>query len=110
MHDRPRRVLAYVRVSSQAQGDHGTSLDAQQEEIRRFCKASTFPEPVVFVEIESGGEKAERRIEQVKLMASVRAGDLVIATKIDRWSRHALYFLQSSQDIMARGGQSAASG
>jgi DNA invertase Pin-like site-specific DNA recombinase len=36
-------------------------------------------------------------------MASVRPGDLVIATKLDRWSRDTLYTLASVRDIIKRG-------
>ena len=37
---RPLRVLAYVRVSTTEQGDRGTSLETQREEIERFYAES----------------------------------------------------------------------
>lgn len=105
MQPKPRRVLGYCRVSTDEQQKTGTSLGAQQEEIERYCRGFDLPAPAIFVEVESGsGEKAERRFEQARLLADVRPGDLVIISKIDRWSRDTLFFLQSARDISARGG------
>lgn len=101
---RPARTLAYARVSSAEQGQHGTSLEAQREEFDAYCRAHKLPAPRVYVEVESGGAGAEeRRIEQARLLAEVRAGDLVLVAKQDRWSRATLYFLRSVQTITDRG-------
>lgn len=103
-HQAPRRVLAYARVSSVGQEQHGTSLAGQKTEMLRFCKASDYPEPELFVEVESGGEgREENRTEQVRLMASLRAGDLVLCCKQDRWSRDTLHYLDSTRKITAKG-------
>ena len=100
----PRRVLAYVRVSGAEQGRTGTSLDAQREEIAMHCAASGYPEPTVFVEVESAGaEKLERRSELRSLLGSVTSGDLVVVAKQDRWSRDTLFYLQSTRDLVAKG-------
>jgi len=103
MHAKPARVLGYARVSSLDQATHGTSLDAQREEITRYAAANGYPEPLIFVEAESGGGSGEARAEQVRLMAMVRAGDLVLVSKQDRWSRFALHFLKSADEIAAIG-------
>lgn len=104
MHARPIRTRAYVRVSSAEQGKHGTSLDGQQDEIRAYCKARGFPAPEMHVEIESGSyERRERRVEQVRLMAELQPGDLVLVAKQDRWSRDTLHYLESTRAILARG-------
>lgn len=99
----PKRVLAYARVSSEAQAER-ESLENQQAEFRRFCEASGYPEPIVFVEVESGGLAGEeRRVEQARLLRDVRAGDLVLVAKQDRWSRAVRHFLASVDDILAKG-------
>jgi site-specific DNA recombinase len=101
---KPTRVLAYARVSSNAQEERGTSLDAQQEEFARFCSANGYPAPIVYVEVEGGGaEKLEKRLEMARLLRDVREGDLVLCTKQDRWSRHTLFYLQSTERILAAG-------
>jgi DNA invertase Pin-like site-specific DNA recombinase len=100
----PRRVLAYVRVSSQEQGRHGTSLDGQQEAIRRQCAARNFPEPISFVEVESAGaEKIERRAELRRLLDMAERGDVVVVSAVDRWSRDIVFAVQSVRELVARG-------
>jgi DNA invertase Pin-like site-specific DNA recombinase len=101
---RPLRVLGYARVSSREQGIHGTSLEAQQEELARYCSRLGYPAPALFVEVESGsGKAAEKRTEQLKIMAQLRAGDLVLVAKQDRWSRDVLHCLASMQTIRKLG-------
>ena len=102
----PKRVLAYARVSSIDQGAHGTSLDAQREELVRYCAANGFPKPLIYVETESGaGDKSEVRYQQLALMKNVRERDLVLVAKQDRWSRDTLHYLSSVDEIMRRGGR-----
>lgn len=101
---RIRRVIGYARVSSVEQGRTGTSLDAQQDEIRRYCEANQLPAPDIRIEVESAGaEKLERRTVLRRLLAEVTKGDLVVVAKQDRWSRDTLFFLQSIRDLNSRG-------
>ncbi len=98
------RVLAYARVSSDGQEKDGTSLDAQREQLARHCQSRGLPEPVMFVEVESGSaEREEKRFEQIRLMGQARAGDLVLVCKQDRWTRDTIYYLQSVNRITAAG-------
>lgn len=98
----PLRVLAYCRVSSAGQEVHGTSLDVQREEIERYCAARGYPKPTVYVETESGGgEKEEARVVQREVMRLARAGDLVIVSKQDRWSRDVLHMLGSVRKLLS---------
>jgi DNA invertase Pin-like site-specific DNA recombinase len=100
----PTRVLAYVRVSTGEQGRSGTSLDGQRDEIARYCTANAFPGPKFYVEVESAGaEKLERRTKLRSLLDSVAAGDLVVVSKQDRWSRDTLFYLQSTREIVSKG-------
>lgn len=101
---RPRRVLAYTRVSGVAQEQRGNSLPEQRAELERFCKEHSYPAPTLFVEVESGTiEKVEKREEQIVLMAQLRSGDLVLCTKQDRWTRDAEHYLNSVRKILAAG-------
>jgi site-specific DNA recombinase len=101
---KPKRVLAYARVSSTQQDERGTSLEAQQEEFDRYCATSGYPKPRVYIEVEGGGqEKLEKRLELHRLLADVRDGDLVLCSKQDRWSRYTLFYLQSVEQIISRG-------
>ncbi|HSN97174.1 MAG TPA: recombinase family protein, partial [Candidatus Nanopelagicales bacterium] len=98
------RTLAYRRVSTREQGLAGTSLDAQKTEIQRYCAAHGLPEPVDHVEVESGGEESEeKRSEVMRLLSSVRSGDAVIVSKIDRFSRDMVFIVKHVRAIRKRG-------
>lgn len=104
MVPRPRRVLGYARVSGTEQGKHGTSLEAQRDEIQRFCRSQSFPDPVIRVEVESAGaEKLARRAELRALLDELRPGDMVVVAAVDRWSRDIVFAVQSVRELVARG-------
>lgn len=99
----PARVLAYVRVSGQEQGRSGTSLDGQSSLVRSFCAMREWPEPTLYVEIESAGaEKIERRSELRRLLKDVVAGDAILVCAVDRWSRDIVFAVQSVRELVAR--------
>lgn len=98
---RPRRVLGYARVSSVDQAQ-GTSLQDQQNAIAAYAKARGLTVSRFFVEAESAvHEKIERRDQMRALMADVRAGDLVLCDKLDRWSRDPEFTYSSVRKILA---------
>jgi DNA invertase Pin-like site-specific DNA recombinase len=100
----PRRVFGYVRVSGAEQGRTGTSLEGQREEIERHCAARGFPAPRIVLEVASAGrEKLEQRVELKAMLLELVAGDLVVVTKVDRWSRDIAWGVQSVRDLVARG-------
>lgn len=100
---RPRRVLGYCRVSSIAQ-TFGTSLADQQATIRAYAKERGLDVHHVYVEAESGiHEKLERREQMRALQADVRANDLVLCAKLDRWSRDPLFSYSSIGTIKGIG-------
>lgn len=100
----PRRVFAYVRVSSEEQGRHGTSLDAQRDEVRAFCERERWPVPRIFEEVQSGGaEKLSERVELKRLLEEVQSGDAVLVAKVDRWGRDLPHVVASVRDLVRRG-------
>lgn len=102
--EKPLRVYGYCRVSTDTQGEQGTSLDSQRDEILAYCRSQGYPEPTIYTEIESGGEeRLSKRVELTRLMREVRAGDLVVVAKQDRWTRSTLHFLQSTAELTKRG-------
>nr|WP_275939362.1 recombinase family protein [Polyangium spumosum] len=103
-HPGTSRVLAYRRVSTMEQMRSGTSLDAQDEEIRRYCRYARLPDPIDFEETESGGvESQEKREKIAALLKAVRPGDLVIVAKLDRFSRDIVFTISAVRDIIKRG-------
>ncbi len=103
-HDGTARVLAYRRVSTMEQMRSGTSLDAQDEEIRHYCQLSHLPDPIDFKETESGGAESQEKREKIAaLLKAVRPGDLVIVAKLDRFSRDIVFTISAVRDIIKRG-------
>ena len=103
-NDRIRRVLAYRRVSTWEQGVGGTSLDAQKTEIERYCAAHGLPDPIDFVEVESGGEESEEKLAEVmRLLNGLRPGDAVIVSKIDRFARDMVFIVKHVRAIRKKG-------
>jgi DNA invertase Pin-like site-specific DNA recombinase len=99
-----RRVLAYRRVSTMEQMRVGNSLDMQDEEIRRYCQYARLPDPVDFEETESGGAESEEKREKIAaLLKAVRRGDLVLVSKIDRFSRDIVFTISAVREIIKRG-------
>lgn len=93
-------MLGYVRVSTEEQ-TKGTSLVDQQNAIRAYAKTIGMDIARFFVEAESG--ILERR-EQIRLlMSDVRAGDLIVVAKLDRWSRDVAFSYSSVDKIVAAG-------
>jgi DNA invertase Pin-like site-specific DNA recombinase len=100
---RYRRVLGYARVSSAEQA-LGTSLRDQQEAIRAFAAARGIADVRMYVEAESAiHEKIERREQVHALLRDVRAGDVVVCDKLDRWSRDIVFTHSSVRQVLAAG-------
>lgn len=91
---RHRNVRAYCRVSGDAQAEHGTSLEGQDQEIKRWCEQHGQPKPILYVEVESAGESTrEKRVELKRLIDEAEPGDLVLTVLVDRWARDVAYTL-----------------
>ena len=104
MQDTARRVLGYRRVSTAEQGAAGTSLDGQLDELQRYAAISRLPVPIDFIEVESASaESQEKRTEIARLLKMVRPGDLVIVSKLDRFSRDIVFTFSAVREIVRRG-------
>lgn len=96
---RPGRVFGYARVSSAEQA-LGTSLQDQQDALARYAAARGLKVTRNFVEAESAvSEKFERREQIQELMRELRAGDLILVDKLDRWSRDIEWTYRSMREI-----------
>lgn len=100
---KPRRAIGYARVSS-VQQTYGASLDDQQAAMRAYAERIGVPFHKMYVEAESGGRKREeKRYQMQALLAEVRAGDLVLCDKLDRWSRDPGFTYTTIRDLLAMG-------
>ena len=85
-----RKVIAYIRVSTQGQHKSGLGEDAQRAAIARFCEAEGFELLGERVEVETGkgSDALDRRPVLAAALAEARKiGAAVIVAKLDRLSR-----------------------
>lgn len=85
--------VAYLRVSTQRQGDSGLGIEAQTEAVTRY--AAQVGEPIVatFVEVESGAKKARPQLVAALSMCRRQKAVLLIA-RLDRLSRSLSFVAQ----------------
>jgi DNA invertase Pin-like site-specific DNA recombinase len=82
------RAIAYVRVSTDKQADHGVSLEAQQAKVRAY--ASLYDLDLVDVVVDAGASaKSLDRPGLARVLALVESGavDAVVVCKLDRLTR-----------------------
>ena len=85
-----KSAVAYVRVSTAAQGRSGLGLDAQKETIARFAAAEGFEITAWFEEVETGkgADALDRRpVLSEALQVARKTKAPVIVAKLDRLSR-----------------------
>lgn len=96
-------VLAYLRVSTEAQGDSGLGLDAQREAIRLEAERRGW-NVVEWITDTASGKSLERSGIQQALATMENGGPKVlVAAKLDRLSRSAIDFLSLVQRAEANG-------
>jgi DNA invertase Pin-like site-specific DNA recombinase len=88
----PSRLVGYARVST-----YGQTLDAQLEQLRAAGCGAVYREKV-------SGARADRR-ELVRMLRQVRAGDVVVVTRIDRLARSTFDLFAIVKQIADAGAQ-----
>lgn len=85
-----RRVIAYIRVSTQGQGKSGLGIEAQRKAIAEFAAREGFEVVAEHVEVETGkgSDALDRRPVLAAALAEARKiKGAVIVAKLDRLSR-----------------------
>lgn len=118
-----RKYFSYIRVSTQRQGQHGTSLAEQQAAIERFAQSWSLSITKRFEERETAAKQG--RPVFLDMLKQLKAGkaDGVIIHKIDRSARNLkdwadlgslidrgleVHFASESLDLNSRGGRLSA--
>jgi len=86
--DTRRRAVAYVRVSTDKQAEHGVSLDAQRAKVEAY--ASLYDLDLVAVEVDAGvSAKTLDRPALARALEALRTGkaDALLVVKLDRLTR-----------------------
>lgn len=87
------RVVAYYRVSTEAQGRSGLGLDAQRHSVRALCEGRSWQIVAEYTEVESGKRNDRPQLEAA-LADARRTGAKLVVAKLDRLSRNAEFTLR----------------
>jgi DNA invertase Pin-like site-specific DNA recombinase len=96
-------VYGYCRVSTAKQASEGESLEVQQRQIKGYADMHGLSlDEIIVEEGVSGSVPVSERPAGGKLFAMLKAGDVVMAPKLDRLFRSALDALQVVEDLKKR--------
>lgn len=96
------RVFGYVRVSTTEQRDEGCSLANQQQQITGYAMMKGWQVAEFFVEGGvSGSIPLAERPEGRRMLQTLRAGDVIVTSKLDRAFRSAADALGTLEELKA---------
>jgi site-specific DNA recombinase len=96
-----KKVIGYVRVSTEEQVKHGNSIEIQTQRIEAYCLAKGWELiDIVFDPAESGASMEKRKEFTEKIRNRVGKGDFeaVVCIKLDRLSRNLKELLNFVED------------
>ena len=80
----------YLRVSTDEQVKYGFSLDAQLEELKEYCKYNNYSIAGIYKDEGISASTITKRKEFVRMLEEVKPGEIILFTKLDRFSRNLL--------------------
>lgn len=96
-------VYGYARVSTDKQADEGESLAVQERQLRGWCLMQGKEMDAMFVDRGvSGSTPLLEREQGAALLKQLKAGDTLVAAKLDRLFRSALDALQTIETLGKR--------
>ncbi len=99
-----RKVAIYCRVSTDQQDrEEGGSLDTQEKRCREYCRFENYDIMEVYKDVASGGTMDRPSLR--KLFEDAQSGkfQLIVVTKVDRFSRSILDFLNTNETLIKLG-------
>jgi DNA invertase Pin-like site-specific DNA recombinase len=88
-----KKLLGYVRVSTQEQGKTRNGLEAQAEAIRLFAHYNGYDLIEIVEEVRTGADDDRPKLAELTKRAQ-KMGAYVVVNKLDRLSRDALFILK----------------
>lgn len=98
------RAALYPRVSTEEQAKFGYSIEAQINLLTEHCKKNKIKIVDIYTEEGvSAGKPPQQRPQLLRLLEDVKAGkiDIVLFTKLDRWTRSTKYYYQVQEILDA---------
>ena len=96
------RVAIYARVSTQEQATHGLSIGAQLAALEEWAKPHIIVGEYVDAGV-SGQSPISKRPELQRLLRDLDKIDLVVFTKLDRWTRNIREYYKAQDALDAHG-------
>jgi len=97
-------AIGYLRVSTRAQGDSNLGLEAQQQQIEKYCQANGLNLIAVFTDVISGGSSLDKRAGWMDAMSEMNDGVSLVVAKRDRIARDPLVSALAEKSIQDRHG------
>lgn len=84
-----QKIISYIRVSTQKQGQSGLGMEAQQKAVQQYLAEQGCELVAEFVEVESGKKTDKQRPELAKsLEACKKHKAVLVVAKLDRLARN----------------------
>ncbi len=88
-------IYGYIRVSTKGQAKDGNSLEFQEQELR------TAGAEIVFKDIYTGTVKDRPELD--KLMKTLKEGDMLVVSKLDRIARSVTHGVELIEELNSKG-------
>lgn len=97
-----KRAVAYIRVSTNEQAEHGYSLGAQKEEIEKFCDRQDYDFIHTYADEGVSGKNTNKRLGYQQMMADASNSkfDVVIVWKLSRLARNMSDVLKTTETLL----------
>lgn len=97
-----KRAVAYIRVSTNEQAEHGYSLGAQKEEIEKFCDRHDYHFMHTYADEGISGKNTIKRLGYQQMMKDASNGkfDVVIVWKLSRLARNMSDVLKTTESLL----------
>lgn len=97
-----KRVVIYIRVSTQEQVVEGHSIEAQEVRAREYAERMGYEVVEVYIDEGLSGKSTKHRAAYQQMMSDARAGnfDLVVIWKLTRLGRNMLDILNTVEEFI----------
>ena len=97
-----RKIISYIRVSTQKQGMSGLGMEAQQKAVQQYLAEQGSEQVAEFVEVESGRKTDSQRPELAAALAACKKQKAVlVVAKLDRLARN-VHFISGLMEAKVR--------